>query len=108
MRERGILFSAPVPRKHRPDCPGTRLCTLDRHDSAADVCRDRGWSVGTVLEGEEGHGPSRITITAIGRRQILAQKSGGDSYESTWTLSCRCWGEVHDTLVMSDPSGREA
>jgi hypothetical protein len=94
MRERPILFSAPTLRLHRADCPGAPLCTLDRRDSSADICRERGWTAGTVLEGDAGYGQSRITITAIGVGQILAKKIGGDKYESTWTLSCRCWGEA--------------
>lgn len=68
--------------------------------SAADVCRDKGWTVGTRLAGDEGYGVTVIEITAIGEQQMLAKRisHGGnpvkDSRESSWVLWCRDWQEV--------------
>lgn len=67
--------------------------------SDSETCRENGWNVGDVLEGDEGFGPTRILITAIGEKHILARKlshSGtacqGD--ESHWTLQCRDWKKI--------------
>lgn len=65
----------------------------------AEKCRKNGWTVGAILEGDEGYGPERIQITAIGERNILARQvaKGGKSYEDrerSWTLSCRDWKQV--------------
>jgi len=68
--------------------------------SAAETCRQNGWQVGDILEGDEGHGPTRIWITAIGEESILARpimQSGEpitDIYESGWTLAYRDWKKV--------------
>jgi hypothetical protein len=43
--------------------------------NSADLCKKNGWTVGTVLQGDEGFGPSTIVITAIGET-VLAN---GDS-----------------------------
>ena len=74
---------------------------ISEHEmKAADTCRLNGWQVGDSLEGDEGHGPTRIRITAIGEDFILARaimQSGvpiQDSYESTWTLAYRDWKKV--------------
>ena len=71
-----------------------------KHATAAETCRQNGWHVGDVLEGDEGRGPTRIRITAIGEDAILARpimQSGApidDSYESNWTLAYRDWKMV--------------
>ena len=62
----------------------------------ADICRKNGWKVGTLLEGDEGYGPSVIRITAIGERKILAREISRNGKacaadEASWTLSCRKW-----------------
>lgn len=63
----------------------------------AELCRKNGWTPGTILEGDEGYGPERILITAIGEEFILARRvadTRGDSVddsEATWTLNCRRW-----------------
>jgi hypothetical protein len=65
--------------------------------SAAETCRQNGWQVGDVLEGDEGNGPTRIKITAIGEVAILARpiwqagKAITDAYECQWTLAYRDW-----------------
>jgi len=71
--------------------------------NSADLCRERGWTVGTVLEGTESAGDwshtDRIVITAIGLRGILAQHLPHDGQdepadEQSWTLEYRDWHEV--------------
>jgi hypothetical protein len=67
--------------------------------SAAETCRQNRWHVGDVLEGDEGRGPTRIKITAIGEESILARaimQSGElvDGYEGPWTLAYRDWRKV--------------
>ena len=62
-------------------------------ESDADYCRRMGWGPGTRIVGDEGHGPTTITITAVGRSAILAV-ADGRPFESTWTLTCRDWREA--------------
>ncbi len=68
-----------------------------RGKTDADTCRLNGWTVGTVLVGDDGHGPEKIRITAIGENLILAKciedKHGNavDEYEGVWSLSWREW-----------------
>ena len=74
--------------------------------NSAELCRVNGWSAGTVLEGtESGTGwstTSRIRITAVGERIILAKKLWQDGVavehpdESCWTLECRDWKPVKE------------
>lgn len=61
-------------------------------EESAEICRRNGWAPGTVLEGDEGYGPTRIRITAVGERSILAVAENGR--ESNWTLAYRDWKEV--------------
>jgi len=61
--------------------------------SAADWCRLNGWDVGTILEGDEGRGPERIVITAVGEESILA-KTLGSPGDRSWVLWCRDWKRV--------------
>lgn len=70
--------------------------------NSADICRERGWVVGTRLFGDEGYGPIVIQITGIGERSILAKaisfngvKPKYDS-EFTWSLIFRDWKIVDD------------
>ena len=57
------------------------------------------WGIGTVLEGDEGNGPSRILITAIGEEKFLCRwdydcsGSFGEETGST-TLALREWKKV--------------
>lgn len=65
----------------------------------AEICRTNGWKVGDVLEGADVYGGvTRIQITAIGQRNVLAVKvrdtGQGDAYEHTWSLQCRPWRKV--------------
>ena len=64
--------------------------------SSAEICRMRGWSVGTLLVGDEGYGNTVILITAIGEQSILARTISHagtlkNSSESQWNLSFREW-----------------
>ena len=65
----------------------------------ADLCRKNGWTPGTTLEGDDSAGLSRIVITAIGERRILARRTHHDGKaaeegESMWTLRYRDWRRV--------------
>ena len=62
----------------------------------AEVCRTNGWFVNTILEGDEGFGLTRIRITAIGERHVLARKLSHNgvetpSHETLWTVQLRDW-----------------
>lgn len=63
---------------------------------SADQCRENGWGAGTLLVGDEGHGPTVILITAVGERNVLARAISENGkpverMEASWTLSCREW-----------------
>ena len=67
----------------------------------AVLCRERGWTVGTRLVGDEGQGPTVIEITAVGERRILAKTithAGKVPWwagsEGVWALDCRDWRKV--------------
>ena len=63
----------------------------------ADLCRQNGWKVGTILEGDEGRGTDRIEITAIGEQAVLAKSVDGSwSVEHLWDVGSREWKEVRD------------
>lgn len=75
--------------------------TLKSHNmSAAAVCRENGWGVGTRLVGDEGYGPTVIEITALGESTMLAKQISHDGdtrkayRENNWALWCRDWKEV--------------
>lgn len=63
----------------------------------AETCRLNGWGVGTILVGDEGFGPEKIKITAIGEDSILARKIEDhrgrklNELENTWSLVYREW-----------------
>ena len=63
----------------------------------AETCRLNGWSAGTVLVGDEGFGPEKIRITALGEESILARTietvkgEAVERSEGLWTLSLREW-----------------
>lgn len=63
--------------------------------SDASIARAKGWMVGTRLIGDEGHGPSTIEITAIGRHHVLAIWNGG--LEMMTCLDAREWTAVSET-----------
>ena len=58
-------------------------------ETSAGYCRRMGWGPGTHIVGDEGYGPTTITITAVGQEGILAKADGRD--EKTWTLKYRDW-----------------
>jgi hypothetical protein len=61
--------------------------------NSADLCRQNGWTVGTILEGCEKRRPSKIVITAIGETSVLARQIDDDNShtEHSWDLSWRDW-----------------
>ncbi len=73
----------------------------------ADLCRARGWRVGTQLEGDEGYGPTVIEITAIGERKVLAKTiSPKAREEKSWSLSRRDWREIRPAPAPAAPPMR--
>jgi hypothetical protein len=63
--------------------------------SAADTCRENGWTVGTRLSGAHGTGCIVIQITAIGDDLLLArQVEPVPLTESLWSLTIRQWTRV--------------
>jgi len=67
----------------------------------ADICRERGWGVGTRLIADEDTDPIEIEITAVGLKLVFAAlvypDVGGEIHpadEGTWTLQCREWRKV--------------
>jgi len=72
-----------------------------RTETDADICRRKGWVVGTRLVGAEstdGWGyTDTIEITAIGVEMVLARtvlKDGKFGHEQGWSLQWRDWKEV--------------
>lgn len=97
------------------------LPTTQCDSSSAQICRDRGWEVGNWIEGDTPPGKrvdirglyaarSRLEITAIGHRQVLAKAVGMwiahtasddppvfeslETDESIWDLHGRDWERV--------------
>ena len=68
--------------------------TLGDCRSSAEICRGRGWKVGTRITGDEGYGSKTIEITAIGEHEILACSGPDRRNESMWLLGFRDWQEV--------------
>lgn len=68
--------------------------------SAAAICRENGWVRGTILEGDEGYGPERIQLTAIGIQGVLARRimnhkgEAIEGYEGSWSLDHRDWKAI--------------
>ena len=58
---------------------------------AADICRERGWVVGTRIVADFATGPKTLEITAIGYRIILACSIGRPGSEQPWVLDSRDW-----------------
>lgn len=70
-------------------------------ESDADFARRMGWGPGTVLVGNEGHGDTYLTITALGQEKLLATSwtaAGGQRFETAWTLRYRAWVEASTPL----------
>lgn len=74
--------------------------TWHDHRSAADICRDHGWNIGTCLAGDAGDGPTVIQITALGDKVMLAKIVSqsclpvGYHDAQAWSLSLRDWQPV--------------
>ena len=75
--------------------------------------RSLGIGVGDILQGDEGNGPDRILITAIGRDRFLCvwdYKCAGDftrPESGNTTLSCRKWKKVgHITDGLPEPMSK--
>jgi hypothetical protein len=58
--------------------------------SDASVCHERGWVPGSIIEGDEGYGPERRVITAVGLTYVLATRGNPES-ECLLTLQYRDW-----------------
>ena len=66
----------------------------------AETLRLNNWGVGDLLEGDEGYGPDRILITAIGQEEFLCRwdyKCTGifSDEKGNTTLSFRDWKKVN-------------
>lgn len=74
---------------------------MKRGKTERETLELNGWGIGDILEGDEGHGPDRIIITAIGEEKFLCkwdykckgEYSRGES--GSTTLSCREWKKVN-------------
>ena len=65
---------------------------MKRGNTEKETLELNGWGVGDILEGDEGHGPSRIEITAIGEELFLCK----------WDSNCDGTyphGECGDTIL---------
>lgn len=65
----------------------------------AETLRLNNWGVGDILEGDEGFGPDRILITAIGYEHFLCKWDYKCSNvyaqeDGSTTLTCRNWKKV--------------
>ena len=65
-----------------------------RGETDAQHARRRGWEPGQRLVGDEGYGPTVITITAIGINSVLAVPERARAREGVWTLAHRDWQPV--------------
>lgn len=73
---------------------------MKRGNSEAETLRLNGWGVGDVLEGDEGRGPDRIKIVAMGEESMIVKwdyKATGeyDKESGNTTLTCREWKKVN-------------
>lgn len=71
-----------------------RVTTTTKHPgmSDAEICRAENWGPGTRLVGDEGHGPTVIEITGVGKNAILAIALDQERpHEHVWTLRYRDW-----------------
>lgn len=63
----------------------------------AAIARRNGWTPGTLLVGDEGHGATVIRITAVGEEKLLAVVVSHDGKPpvhrrgGSWDLSFRDW-----------------
>ncbi|MCJ2085539.1 hypothetical protein MKK88_05955 [Methylobacterium sp. E-005] len=83
--------------------------TLRDPRSPAEICRERGWTIGTQIVGDDGCGLTIIQILGVGEqflhvKYIIRQGEPAHGRESLWGLGCRDWQEVADTAVKSNPN----
>ena len=79
----------------------------------ADICRERGWGVGTRLIADEDMRPFVIEITAMGLKHVLAALVERDgtihaSSEGYWSLQWREWREVEPAGSARKERGNES
>lgn len=80
--------------------PTPQVPTLNTGMTAAALCHANGWKAGVELAADEGFGVTRVTVTAIGRENILARRtlSGGRAptlqLEATIQLHNLDWRKV--------------
>lgn len=73
---------------------------LSKTMNPAEVARAKGWSEGTRIVGDEGHGPTVIEITEMTRSRLFAKRISHDGEpansdrDNSWVLYCRDWTEV--------------
>ena len=72
---------------------------MKRGKTEVETLQLNGWGVGDILEGDEGYGPSRILITAMGEELFICRwdyKISGHygSESGNTTLKCREWTKV--------------
>ncbi len=69
-----------------------------------------GWGIGDVLEGDEGYGPDRIIITAIGEEAFICRWDYGakgkyGKENGNTTLICRDWKKIEEQLQAEAKGG---
>ena len=74
---------------------------MKRGSTERQTLERNGWTVGDILEGDEGSGPERIKITAIGEALFLCcwdymRGRGWERESGNTTLTCRTWRKVED------------
>lgn len=85
---------------------------MKRGNTERETLELNGWGIGDILEGDKGHGPQRILITAIGETEFLCKwdYECSGKYErgedGSTTLSLRDWKKIdsiankNDTVTM--------
>jgi hypothetical protein len=70
---------------------------MKKGKTEVDTLRINGWGVGDILEGDEGYGPVKIRITAIGEEKFLCKwlyTTGWGDESGNTTLLHRDWKKV--------------
>lgn len=80
----------------------SRTEKMKRGKTQVETLTLNGWTVGDILEGDEGHGPDQLVITAIGEERFMCRWL--DRRSSEWreesgstTLTCREWRKVGES-----------
>jgi len=88
------------PSSPAPAASNLSTIELSKTLNPAQVARAKGWSEGTRIVGDEGHGPTVIEITEMTHTRLFAKRishNGAPSHTSrdgSWVLYCRDWAEV--------------